>query len=156
MISRLLRYAQGQTLAQFWSPQAKGAKPIKPIQHSGVKHSVGKVSPHSNIGRQDTPCKFGMFNTLILRTPMDQLWPQFGMTNWGNSRSTLNKQWLENNYCWTYILQLHDVDDTLTRNSYPNIPGAQEAEDNILQQTPPPRWRTILKDCVYKCIVATK
>ena len=30
---------------------------LEPIQRSGIKHSVGKVIPHSNLGRQETPCK---------------------------------------------------------------------------------------------------
>ena len=31
MISRLLRHVQGQTLAEFWSPQATGSKSINLI-----------------------------------------------------------------------------------------------------------------------------
>ena len=31
----------------------------EPIQRSGIKHSVGKVIPHSNLGRQEAPCEFG-------------------------------------------------------------------------------------------------
>ena len=32
---------------------------IEPIQHSGIKHSVGKVIPHSNLSRHETPYKLG-------------------------------------------------------------------------------------------------
>ena len=30
---------------------------LKPIRHSGAKHSVGKYIPHKNFGRQETPWK---------------------------------------------------------------------------------------------------
>ena len=30
---------------------------LEPIQRSGVKHCVGKVIPHSNLGGQETSCK---------------------------------------------------------------------------------------------------
>ena len=32
---------------------------LEPIQRSGVKHSLGKVIPHSNLSRQGRPSKLG-------------------------------------------------------------------------------------------------
>ena len=48
----------------------------KPIQRSGVKHSVGKVISQTNLGRQETSCKLCL--SLILRTPMDEQRQQLG------------------------------------------------------------------------------
>ena len=49
------------------------------IKFSGVKHSVGKVIPHTSLGWQKAPCEFGRtFYTLILQTLMYELHPQLG------------------------------------------------------------------------------
>ena len=131
-----------------WRKHNSGKQPtvvftLEPIQRSGVKHSVGKVIPHSNLGRQETPCK--LFPHLDRSNSSGELRPQHGKSNSivEEGGTSPNRQWIEFELTLynIYSAHQHDVDDTTTRNSDqykawpPNTPGAQEADGGIQQLT---------------------
>ena len=124
-----------------WTPE--------PHHRYGVKHSVGKVIPHSNLSRQETPCKF------LCSTPW---YFELQCLSCGCSSSMLNssrsrwKQWFVFELTLYYVLRpaTRRIDDTTTRNS-----DRGKARRRILQALEklkvaisswPQHQRTILKD----------
>ena len=128
---------------------------LKPIYRSGVKLSAGKVIPHTNLGRQETPCPLTVpiphqvsliiilnCNALHLDISNSDWWAAAAArvcrtllvaveAHWKNSHSFSNEPFI------IYTVHQHDVDDPTTRNSDqgkawpPNTPGAREAEEQF-------------------------
>ena len=65
---------------------------LEPVQPFGIKHSVMKLFPHSNLGRQETPCKLGRSTPRYFKL----LWMSCGrcseMSNSSRSRWKLAEQ----------------------------------------------------------------
>ena len=118
-------------LGQQGSNQRLTASP-EPIQRFGIKHSVWKVILHSNLGRQETPCKLGRSRPLVEA-----------------DGSSLNRQWLEFQLTLNNILSpatLHrwhnDKNSDQSKAWPPNTPGALVAEGDIPQLTRTPDYNT--------------
>ena len=117
-----------------------------------------EVIPHSNLDRQETPCKLGRSTSWYFKLQwMSCSRSLHGMSNSSRNRwmlaeqtfHLLNRQWLVFELTLYNILsQQHYVDHTTTRNSDqdkawpPNTPGAQEAQGHIQQLTPTPENNT--------------
>ena len=115
----------------------------EPIQHSGVKCNVGKVIPHSNLSRQERPSKLGRSTPWYFKPQWMSRGRSSGMSNSTRSRWKLAEQTVIRVGINLVQHTKHShVDDTTTRNCDrdkawpPNIPGAHEAEGDILQLTP--------------------
>ena len=62
------------------------------IQRSGIKHSVGKVIPHSNLGQQETPCKLGRSTPRYFKLQWMSCGRSSDMSKSSKSRRTLAGQ----------------------------------------------------------------
>ena len=105
------------------------------IYRSGTKVSVGKVIPHSNLNRQEAPCKFWCSSPWYFKLLWKSCCCNWETSNSGRSRWKLAEQTVISvliNLVQHTIIQY--VYDTTTRNSDqdkvwpPNTPGAQEPE----------------------------
>ena len=77
-----------------WRKHNSGKQPTvdcipEPIQRSGIKHSVGKVIPHSNLRRQGTCYKLGRATPWYFKLQCLKL--QTNTSNW--HRRTILKDW---------------------------------------------------------------